>query len=64
MDPDTALKLFTQFGVSGLIGYLLWLAIKDRFSDMKERVTKLESKVDDCEKDREALWERLSKHDK
>jgi hypothetical protein len=60
MDAEALLKLFTNFGVSGLIGYLLWLSVKERMSDLKDRVTKLETKVDECEADREELWKRIS----
>ena len=66
---ESLFKLFTQFGVSGLIGWLLWVAMKERISDtkdrvldMKERVTNLEKKVEECEQDREELWKRLSEH--
>jgi chaperonin cofactor prefoldin len=60
MDAEALLKLFTNFGVSGLIGYLLYLMVKERFADLKERVGKLETKVDECERDREELWKRIS----
>ena len=56
-------KLFAQFGVSGLIGGLLWIALKELRADMRERIGKLETKVDACEKDREKLWERLANDD-
>ncbi len=58
---DTLVKLLTQFGVSGGLFGLLWIALKELRADVKERIVKLETKVDACEKDREKLWERLTK---
>lgn len=57
---EQLLKMLSQFGVTGLSVYGLWLVIKERFADMKDRIIKLETKVDECEKDREKLWVRLS----
>lgn len=60
MDVDPIAKFFLNFGAAGALGYFLWLMIKERFADLKDRVSKLETKVDECEKDREELWKRIS----
>lgn len=61
---DELLKQVAQYGIAGLSLYFLWLNIKEQITYLKGRVDKVETKVDDCEKDRKALWERLLNEDK
>lgn len=34
--------------------------LKERITDHKERIAVLETKVTDCEQDRDALWRRIA----
>ena len=44
-----------------VMGQLLMRAIDGRISDLKDRIAALEAAVDECQRDRKELWERLTR---